>query len=112
MLLFRLIPILGRPFTALTKDNRQVDIIAITPRVIRAPTILPEDIIERLTGGVATPTSGSLEAMLIQDEINEQLPRRVVWATPRRFSCRIRRSSRCRRTSGRMKRRTLRSRKR
>lgn len=72
--LLGLIPILGRLFTAPTKDNRQVDIvIAITPRVIRAPTILPEDIIERPTGSVATPTSGSLEAMLIQDEINEQL---------------------------------------
>lgn len=72
--LLGLIPILGRLFTAPTKDNRQVDIvIAITPRVIRAPSILPEDIIERPTGSVATPTSGSLEAMLIQDEIDEQL---------------------------------------
>ncbi len=72
--LLGLIPILGRLFTAPTKDNRQVDIvIAITPRVIRAPTILPEDIIERPTGSVATPTSGSLEAMMIQDEINDQL---------------------------------------
>ncbi len=69
-----LIPILGRLFTAPTKDNRQVDIvIAITPRVIRAPSILPEDIIERPTGSVATPTSGSLEAMLIQNEIDEQM---------------------------------------
>ncbi len=72
--LLGLIPILGRLFTAPTKDNRQVDIvIAITPRVIRAPSILPEDTIERPTGSVATPTSGSLEAMMIQDEINEQL---------------------------------------
>jgi general secretion pathway protein D len=72
--LLGLIPILGRLFTAPSKDNRQVDIvIAITPRVIRAPSILPEDIIERPTGSVATPTSGSLEAMLIQDEINDQL---------------------------------------
>lgn len=72
--LLGLIPILGRLFTAPTRDNRQVDIvIAITPRVIRAPAILPEDEIERPTGSVATPTSGSLEAMLIQDEIDEQL---------------------------------------
>ncbi len=72
--LLGLIPILGRLFSAPTKDNRQVDIvIAITPRVIRAPSILPEDIVERATGSVATPTSGSLEAMLIQDEIDEQL---------------------------------------
>ncbi|MCV4633773.1 hypothetical protein OFB83_34810, partial [Escherichia coli] len=34
--LLGLIPILGRLFTAPTRDNRQVDIvIAITPRVIR-----------------------------------------------------------------------------
>ncbi|HEV7701446.1 MAG TPA: secretin N-terminal domain-containing protein, partial [Pyrinomonadaceae bacterium] len=39
-----LIPILGRLFSAPTRDNRQVDIvIAVTPRVIRAPAILPED---------------------------------------------------------------------
>ena len=69
-----MIPILGRLFTAPTKDNRQVDIvIAITPRVIRAPSILPEDEAERPTGSLATPTNGSLEAMIIQEEIDEQL---------------------------------------
>ena len=79
--LLGLIPILGRLFTAPTKDNRQVDIvIAITPRVIRAPAILPEDEVERPTGSLATPTSGSLEAMIIQEEIEEQL------ATARRLS--------------------------
>ncbi|MDQ3322076.1 MAG: hypothetical protein M3525_06560 [Acidobacteriota bacterium] len=72
--LLGLIPILGRLFTAPTRDNRQVDIvIAITPKVIRAPAILPEDEVERLTGSLATPTSGSLEAMIIQDDIEEQL---------------------------------------
>lgn len=72
--LLGLIPILGRLFTAPTKDNRQVDIvIAVTPRVIRAPSILPEDEIERPTGSLAVPTSGSLEAMVIQEEIDEQL---------------------------------------
>ena len=72
--LLGLIPILGRLFTAPTKDNRQVDIvIAITPRVIRAPSILPEDEAERPTGSLATPTSSSLEAMIIQEEIDEQL---------------------------------------
>jgi general secretion pathway protein D len=69
-----LIPIIGRLFTAPRKDNRQTDIvIAITPRVIRAPAILPEDLEERPTGSLAVPTSGSLEAMIIQDEIDEQL---------------------------------------
>ena len=72
--LLGLIPIIGRLFTAPTKDNRQVDIvIAVTPRVIRAPAILPEDLIERPTGSVVTPTSGSLEALIMDEEIEEQL---------------------------------------
>jgi len=72
--LLGLIPIIGRLFTAPTKDNRQVDIvIAITPRVIRAPSILPEDEIERETGSLAVPTSGSLEALIIQEEREELL---------------------------------------
>jgi general secretion pathway protein D len=72
--LLGLIPILGRLFTAPTKENRQVDIvIAVTPRVIRAPAILPEDEIERPTGSLAVPTSGSLEALIIQEEMEENL---------------------------------------
>lgn len=68
------IPILGRLFATPTRDNRQVDIvIAVTPRVIRAPAILPEDEVERPTGSLATPTSGSLEAMIIQEEREELL---------------------------------------
>ena len=72
--LLGLIPILGRLFTAPTKDNRQVDIvIAVTPRVIRAPEILPEDEIERPTGSLAVPTNNSLEAMVIEDEQQDLL---------------------------------------
>ena len=72
--LLGLIPILGRLFTAPTRENRQVDIvIAVTPRVIRAPAILPEDEIERQTGSLAVPTSGSLEALIVQEEIEENL---------------------------------------
>ncbi len=72
--LLGLIPIIGRLFTAPTRDNRQVDIvIAITPRVIRAPAILPEDEVERETGSLQTPTSGSLEAMIVQEERDELL---------------------------------------
>ncbi|MEO8041089.1 MAG: secretin N-terminal domain-containing protein [Acidobacteriota bacterium] len=68
------IPIIGRLFATPTRDNRQVDIvIAVTPRVIRAPAILPEDEVERPTGSLATPTSGSLEAMIIQEEREELL---------------------------------------
>jgi hypothetical protein len=41
--------------------------------VIRAPAILPEDEVERPTGSLATPTSGSLEAMIIEEEREEYL---------------------------------------
>ncbi|MGI8544784.1 MAG: secretin N-terminal domain-containing protein [Aridibacter sp.] len=69
-----LIPIIGRLFTAPTRDNREIDIvIAVTPRVIRAPAILPEDLVERQTGSLAVPTSSNLEALLIREEIEEQL---------------------------------------
>jgi hypothetical protein len=72
--LLGLIPILGRLFAAPTRDNRQVDIvIAVTPKVIRAPAILPEDEAERPTGSLATPTNGSLEAMIIQEDREELL---------------------------------------
>ena len=72
--LLGLIPILGRLFTAPTRDNRQVDIvIAVTPRVIRAPAILPDDEIERPTGSMAVPTNSSLEAMIIDEERQEAL---------------------------------------
>lgn len=69
-----LIPILGRLFSAPRRNNSQVDIvIAITPRVIRAPAITPDDEVERDTGSLQTPTSGSLEAMIVQEEKDELL---------------------------------------
>jgi hypothetical protein len=69
-----LVPILGRLFSTPTKDNTQVDIvIAVTPRVIRAPAVLPEDEIERPTGSLAVPTNSSLEAMVIEEDREEQL---------------------------------------
>lgn len=69
-----LVPILGRLFSAPTRDNRQVDIvIAVTPKVIRAPAIVPDDLIERPTGSMAMPTTGSLEAMVIEEERGEML---------------------------------------
>lgn len=72
--LLGLIPVLGRLFTAPNNNSQQVDIIiAVTPRVIRAPSVLPEDIVERPTGSLAVPTSGSLEAMVIQEVVEEQL---------------------------------------
>jgi len=72
--LLGLIPIIGRLFTAPTRDNRQVDIvIAVTPRVIRAPAILPEDEIERSTGSLAVPTTNTLQDMIVQEERDELL---------------------------------------
>lgn len=72
--LLGLIPIIGRLFTAPTRDNRQIDIvIAVTPRVIRAPAILPDDEVERPTGSMAVPTNSSLEAMLVEEERQEML---------------------------------------
>jgi general secretion pathway protein D len=69
-----LIPILGRLFTAPTRDNRQIDIvIAVTPRVIRAPAILPEDEIERPTGSLAIPTTGTLQELIVEEERDERL---------------------------------------
>ncbi|NOT47847.1 MAG: hypothetical protein HOP17_08865 [Acidobacteria bacterium] len=69
-----LLPIIGRLFSAPKKENTQVDIIiAITPRVIRAPAILPEDEAERDTGSLQTPTSSSLEAMIVQEDQEELL---------------------------------------
>ncbi|MCS6874388.1 MAG: hypothetical protein N2Z23_03115 [Pyrinomonadaceae bacterium] len=72
--LLGLIPVLGRLFTTPTKNDNQTDIvIAVTPRVLRAPVILPEDEVERPTGSISTPTNSSLEALLIEEEIEEQL---------------------------------------
>jgi len=72
--LLGLIPIIGRLFSTPTRNDNQVDIvIAVTPRVLRAPVILPEDEVERPTGSIATPTNSSLEAMIIQEEREEQL---------------------------------------
>jgi general secretion pathway protein D len=71
--LLGLIPIIGRAFTAPTRDDRQVDIvIAITPRVIRAPSIVPEDEVERFAGSLAVPISGSLEEMIIRDAAEDR----------------------------------------
>jgi general secretion pathway protein D len=72
--LLGLIPILGRLFTSPTRNNNQIDIvIAVTPRVLRAPTVTPFDERERDSGTLSTPTSGSLEAMVRETEREDQL---------------------------------------
>ena len=68
------LPILGRLFTSPTRDNRQVDIvIAVTPRVLRAPAVTPRDEEMRPSGTLQAPTTGSLEAMLRETDREEQI---------------------------------------
>jgi general secretion pathway protein D len=72
--LLGLIPILGRVFTAPRKDNNQSDIvITMTPRILRAPEITPEDEEPRDTGTMQTPQSPSLEALVRDAEREERL---------------------------------------
>ncbi|HJZ79157.1 MAG TPA: secretin N-terminal domain-containing protein [Pyrinomonadaceae bacterium] len=68
------LPFIGRLFTAPTKESRQVDIvIAVTPRVLRAPSLTPRDEIMRPSGTLQAPTTGSLEAMLQETQREEQI---------------------------------------
>src|SRR2546421_931656 len=68
------LPIIGRLFTSPTRDNRQVDIvIAVTPRVLRAPAVTPRDEEMRPSGTLQSPTTGSLEAMLRETEHEDQI---------------------------------------
>ena len=69
-----LLPVLGRLFTSPTKDHRRIDIvIAVTPRVLRAPAIMPRDLEMRQSGTLQSPTTGSLEALLREAEREDQL---------------------------------------
>jgi general secretion pathway protein D len=68
------LPIVGRLFTSPTRDNRRVDIvIAVTPRVLRAPALTPRDEEMRPSGTLQSPTTGSLEAMLRENYREEQI---------------------------------------
>src|SRR3989440_6070144 len=67
------LPLVGRLFSSPTRDNRNVDIvIAVTPRVLRAPAITPRDLEMRQSGTLQAPTTGSLEAMMRETEREEQ----------------------------------------
>jgi general secretion pathway protein D len=60
-----LVPILGNLFTAPRREDSQTDIvIAVTPHVMRASSVTPEDEEMRPSGTLQTPTAGTLEAML------------------------------------------------
>ena len=69
-----LVPVLGRMFTAPRRDDRQTDIvIAVTPHVMRASTVTPQDEEMRPSGTLQTPTTETLEAMLQEVTREEQL---------------------------------------
>lgn len=66
------LPILGRFFSAPTKENRQVDIvIAVTPRVLRAPAVTPRDEEMRPSGTLTSPTTGSIATLMQETEREE-----------------------------------------
>src|SRR6266508_2246845 len=68
------LPIVGRLFSSPTRDNRQVDIvIAVTPRVLRAPAVTPRDEEMRPSGTLQSPTTGSLEALIREADHDDQL---------------------------------------
>jgi general secretion pathway protein D len=72
--LLGLIPVLGRLFSTPTRNDVNSDIvITVTPRVLRAPTVTPEDIQVRPSGTLQAPVSGTLEAMVHEAEREEQL---------------------------------------
>lgn len=68
------LPFVGRLFSSPTRNNRRVDIvIAVTPRVLRAPALTPRDEEMRPSGTLQSPTTGSLEAMLRENYREEQI---------------------------------------
>lgn len=68
------LPFVGRLFTSPTRDDRQVDIvISVTPRVLRAPAVTPRDEEMRPSGTLQSPTTGSLEAMIIESDREQQI---------------------------------------
>ncbi len=83
------LPFIGRLFTSPTRDVRQIDIvIAVTPRVLRAPAITPRDEEMRPSGTLQSPTTGSLAEMIREADREDQiaaarvLPRNVSLQLP------------------------------
>jgi general secretion pathway protein D len=69
-----LVPVLGRLFSAPRREDSQTDIvIAVTPHVMRAPSVTPRDEESHPSGTLQTPTSDTLEAMLEEVAREEQL---------------------------------------
>ncbi len=74
--LLGLIPILGRLITTPTRNNSKSDVvIAVTPRVLRAPAIKPSDELEFPSGYQTAPVAESLEAFLQVADREETLAR-------------------------------------
>ncbi len=72
--LLGLIPVLGRLFATPTKSDSNSDVVVtVTPRVLRAPSITPEDLEMRESGTLQSPTSQSLEAFLVAADRDDQL---------------------------------------
>jgi general secretion pathway protein D len=68
------LPGIGRLFTSPTRDLRQVDIvIAVTPRVLRAPTVTPRDEEMRPSGTLQSPTTGLLADMVREADRDDQI---------------------------------------
>ena len=68
------LPLIGRLFTAPTRDLRQVDIvISVTPRVLRAPNVTPRDEEMRPSGTLQSPTTGSLAEMIREADREDQI---------------------------------------
>jgi general secretion pathway protein D len=69
-----LIPILGRLFATPTHNDSNADIvITVSPRVLSAPVVTPEDIEVRGSGTLQAPISDSLEAMVRTAEREDAL---------------------------------------
>lgn len=68
------LPILGRFFSAPTKESRQVDIvISVTPRVLRAPAVTPRDEEMRPSGTLTSPTTGSIATLMEENQREDQI---------------------------------------
>ncbi len=82
------LPIIGRLFTSPTRDIRQIDIvIAVTPRVLRAPTVTPRDEEMRPSGTLQAPTTGSLAEMVREADRDDRIA--AARALPREVSIQI-----------------------
>ena len=69
-----LVPVFGRLFTAPSNDGKRTDIVvAVTPRVLRAPTVTPRDEEARPSGTLQSPTTESLGAVVAEADREDQI---------------------------------------